>query len=206
MSVSTTVHLQRCLQRLAENDLLAQTELLTYVQKRLSDLTDRMFQQFRSLQFREQSEDLVQEAIIRLWKSLEEVGPITVDGFMRLAESQMRLALCDLARTYSGKNLGLDSAETVSSAGDHAVDPAAKPVIDDTANASDELACWSEFHHATDELPEPCHTVVDLLYYHELPQFEVASLMGISERQVQRHWNLARVKLSKKLDGLWPEV
>jgi RNA polymerase sigma-70 factor (ECF subfamily) len=68
----------------------------------------------------------------------------------------------------------------------------------------DDLACWSEFHEAADRLPEPERTAFDLLYYHELPQIEVAGLMHVSERQLRRYWQSARRELHRVLEGMLP--
>lgn len=203
MSDSTTVHLRRCLNRLADNDAAARTELVTYSQKRLADLANRMFQGFPSFRFREQSDDLLQESMLRLRNSLEEIRPITVLGFMGLAALQMRRVLCDLARNYSRKNFELDEFHAISSTGIRKDGVGEQSAIDDAKNAPDELACWWQFHQAADELSQPYRTAFDLLFYHELPRIDVAMIMGISVRQVQRYWNYARLKLSKKMTRLW---
>ena len=77
---------------------------------------------------------------------------------------------------------------------------------DDARNAPEELASWSEFHLVAGQLPEPHRTAFDLLFYHELPQAEVASQMSVSIRQVQRYWSEARLKLCQMLDGAFPEL
>jgi RNA polymerase sigma-70 factor (ECF subfamily) len=203
--VTTTVHLQQCLQRLDGQDSTARSELLGYARRRLAVLADRMFSRFPLLHSREGSDDLLQEAMFRLWKSLEEVGPTNVGEFMGLAALQMRRALRDLARRHFGRKDGFqvspDKVGALTGAG-WALDSAA----DDPALAPDELASWSEFHESADRLVGPEKTVFDLLYYHELPQTEVAALMNISERQVRRYWQSARLQLHELMQGEWPEL
>lgn len=208
---STTVQMQQCLQRLAAQDDAARSELLGYASRRLALLADRMFARFPMLHFREEVDDLLQEAIIRLWQSLDEVGPTTVAGFMGLAALQMRRALRDLARRHFGRNHGLSSVDSSSAVTNRPVTDAAGGSLstnptDDPAQSPDELACWSEFHAAADRLPEPDRTAFDLLYYHELPQSEVAELMNVSERQVRRYWQSARLELHRLMEGWWPEL
>jgi RNA polymerase sigma-70 factor (ECF subfamily) len=214
--VTTTIHMQQCLQRLAAHDASARSELLGYARRRLALLADRMFSRFPTLHSREHADDLCQEAMLRLWKSLEEVGPATVGEFMGLAALQMRRALRDLARRHFGRNNGSSRPQAESSIANWPVSN--RPVsvgdgeamlansIDDQAQSPDELACWSEFHEAADRLAEPDKTAFDLLYYHELPQTEVATLMNVSERQVRRYWQSARLELHRLMEGRWPEL
>jgi RNA polymerase sigma-70 factor (ECF subfamily) len=209
--VTTTVHMQHCLQRLAAQDVAARGDLLGYARRRLGLLADRMFARFPMLHYREDADDLCQEAIIRLWQSLEEVGPTTVAGFMGLAALQMRRALRDLARRHFGRKKGLSNSDRGSSVLNGAIingtgGSVLTNATDDQAQSPDELVCWSEFHAAADRLPEPDRTAFDLLYYHELPQAEVAVLMNVSERQVRRYWQSARLELHRLMEGWWPKL
>ena len=202
---TTTIRIRHCLERLNARDTAARTELLEHARQRLGLLAQRMFAKYPVLHDREQVEDVFQEAIVRLWKSLEEVGPTTVAGFMALAALQIRRALRDLARTHFGRKPVHESDKR-------------RPIINRAAGASfddraadgawapDELACWSEFHAAADRLPEPERTAFDLLYYHELPQAEVAEVMEVSERQVRRYWQSARRELNRIMDGSLPKL
>ena len=194
--ISTTIHVQRCLARLGTQDPSVGAELLEYARRRLTLLADRMFARFPVLHQHEEVEDVFQEAMLRLWQSLEEVGPTTVAGFMGLAALQIRRALVDLCRSHFGAR-----RPTVNGNDGHTFEH----LPGDDTWAPDDLACWSEFHEAADRLPEPERTVFDLLYYHELPQIEVAGLMQISERQVRRHWQSARRELYRVLEGAHPE-
>lgn len=206
MSISTTIHLERCLQRIGQHDESARAELLSFAGRRPKVLADRMFARFPQLYSFEQSDDLFQEAMIRLWQSLEEVFPTTVAGFMGLAAMQMRRALIDLARRHFGRNQPGELRTRRSRSVVHEGSTALLTQKDDRANAVEELLCWSDFHLAADRLPEPQRTAFDLLFYHELPQAEVAQLMHVSLRQVQRYWHSARLKLSDMMEGAWPDI
>lgn len=202
-NVRTTVRIERCLARLRTDDAAVRGELLEYARRRLELLAERMFTRFPRLHPHEETADLLQEAMLRLWRSLEEVGPTTVASFMGLAALQMRRALFDLARTHFGRERGGDQPNDrriVSANNGHSFErhPA------DSTWSPDELACWSEFHQAADALPEPERTAFDLLYYHELLQPEVAELMQVSERQVRRYWQSARRELHRVLEGMLP--
>jgi RNA polymerase sigma factor (sigma-70 family) len=202
----TTIRIQRCLLRLARQDAAARAELLEHARRRLTLLADRMFAKFPMLHRREEAEDVFQEAMVRLWQSLEEVGPTTVAGFMGLATLQMRRALRDLARRHFGRHKG-----TAEDPGRHrAVTGIQGLTFDDEPGDStwhpDALACWSEFHAAAERLPEPERTAFDLLYYHELSQTDVANLMQVSARQVRRYWQTARRELHRQLEGILPKI
>lgn len=202
---STTVRIRRCLERLGARDASARSELLEHARRRLSLLAARMFARFPLLHPRVQVDDLCQEAMLRLWTSLEEVGPTTVADFMGLAALQIRRSLRDLARNHFGRNPDTGAGWNPRPY----VDPARAGEVDDqlagNSWAPEELACWSEFHAAADRLPEPLRTAFDLLYYHELSQAEAAEVMQVSERQLRRYWQSARLELQQMLEGFLPE-
>jgi len=204
--IRTTLHIQRCLQRLGTQDEAARTELLGHARRRLQLLAERMFSQFRMLHRREEADDVLQEAMVRLWQSLAEVGPTTVAGFMGLAALQIRRALRDLARHHFGRRdeTGERSQPRQVVNGNHGHTFEDRP--GDSTWHPDELACWSEFHAAADGLPEPERTAFDLLYYHALPQADAAEIMQISERQVRRYWQSARRELHRRLEGFLPKM
>ena len=206
MSVSTTHHIERCLQRLQCDDPTVRTELLEFAQRRLKSLAERMFVRFPMLQYHVEADDLLQEAMLRLWKSVERVGPATVSEFMGLAALQFRRSLHDLARKHYGRQKSLRSNAINSLVETPAGDWMLADRADDIQNAPEELMAWSEFHDAAGALPEPERTVFDLLYYHELPQIEVAALMQITDRHVRRLWQSARKQVILKVDGNWPEL
>ncbi len=203
-AVQTTERIQRCLVRLAADDPDARGELLEYARRRLEVLADRMFAKYPRLHFREESEDVFQEAMMRLWQSLEEVGPTSVAGFMGLAALQMRRALSDLVRRHFGRQSGSNQPEMRRPGMNGAGMQVLEGVVADSTWGPEEIACWSEFHAAASRLPEPDRTAFDLLYYHELPQEEVAVAMQVSVRQVRRYWQSARLELHRSLEGLLP--
>jgi RNA polymerase sigma factor (sigma-70 family) len=206
VTISTTIHLERCLRRIGQHDESARAELLSFAGRRLKILADRMFTRIPQLYSLEQSDDLLQEAMIRLWQSLEEVYPTTVAAFMGLAATQMRRALIDLARRHFGRHQQGQLHQAIARAPLHERCTVLMKQKGDETNAVEELLSWSDFHAAADRLPEPQRTAFDLLFYHELPQAEVAEMMNVSIRQVQRYWNSARLKLFEMMEGAWPEL
>lgn len=202
---TTTVRLQQCLQRLAIQDAAARTELMEHAARRLAVLAKRMFARVPALRHREDSEDAFQQAMLRLWESLEQVEPGTVAEFMSLAARQMRGALCDLARGHTElKETAERSQADVAAIREQGF--VFNKQLADSTWAPDDLACWSEFHAAADRLREPERTAFDLLYYHALSQVEVADLMQVSERQVRRYWQSSREKLARTLEEWLPST
>lgn len=200
------MHLQRCLISLENRDPGARAELLGFAHRRLRLLAQRMFHRFPKLYSHEQSDDLFQEAMLRLWTSLEKIGPTTVAQFMGLATLQMQRALCDLARRHFGRTNALSVRDAQSRGSTLAGMAVAEVAIEDLANAPDELVCWSEFHAAAGRLAEPYRTAFALSFYHGLSQPEVAEVMNVSVRQVQRYCSAARLKLARMMEGTWPEL
>lgn len=203
MSVTTTIFMQQCLQRLQVGDRTVREELMWYAHRRLKLLANRMFVRFPRLECVEEADDLLQEGMLRLWKSLDEVKPDTVAGFMGLAALHMRWSLRDLARKHFRRSNG-NSVKT----------EARRPLneiqagfsVEEQGNSPDDMMSWSEFHEAADTLPLPERTCFDLVYYHGLPKHEVAAVMSISTRQVARYWQSARREILKTMDGFWPDL
>lgn len=195
----TTIVVENCLQRLREGDLQARDELVARISRRLLTLAERMLQDYPRVARWEQVEDLFQQAAIRLHQSLAKTIPTSVEGFLGLAALQLRRELCDMTRHYYGAN----------GHGTHQVPSGHKltPFLDvaecqEAGNSSldpEKLARWTEFHAVVETLPEEERQVVDLLWYHELSQVEAAKLMQVSERQLRRYWQSARLMLQKRL-------
>ena len=206
MTGSTTALMQQCLRRLRMEEASARAELLGFARRRLKELADQMFAQFPRLHSREQDDDLFQEAMMRLWKSLDAVGPATVPEFMGLAALQMRRALIDLTRHHFGRNNGGKRDQAESQLVNLPTQLRIVDQIDDWNETPETLMMWAEFHQAADGLPEPERTAFDLLFYGELPQPEVAELMGVTDRQIRRYWLSARRMVGRQLDGFGQDI
>lgn len=193
------VSLQHCLDRLKRGDAEARDELIAKVSGRLTMLTARMLREYPGVARWEQADDVFQQAIIRLYRSLADFVPSTAEDFLRLASLQLRRELIDLARHYFGPE-GLGANHASSAAG--SVDSnGGAPGRDPGGSSSnpEKLAVWTEFHAAIERLPEMEQKVFDLLWYHELDQAAAAELLHVSERQVRRYWQSARLKLQHHL-------
>src|SRR5262249_18562388 len=138
-----------------------------------------MFQDFRRLHRYEDTDDVLQNALLRLLRALRDTPPESVPQFFRLAALQIRRELLDLARRYRSRNsppVGEEEPATTTLEPDH-------------------LARWTEFHEGAGRLPEEERAVFDLLWYQELPQAEAAALLEISVPTLKRRWLAARLQL-----------
>src|SRR5947209_5001630 len=102
--MNSTSHrvLQRCLDDLNGGDDRARERLLTHALDRLEGLAGRMLQEFPGVARWEQPEDVLQNALLRLWKALEGRAVPAVRDFFGLAAEIIRRELIDLARRHLG--------------------------------------------------------------------------------------------------------
>jgi RNA polymerase sigma-70 factor (ECF subfamily) len=206
----STTWLQGCLDRLRAGDDSAREQLLTRACDRLGRLARKMLRADPRVGRWEDTDDVRQNAMLRLYRALAEVRPATPRDFFRLAALHIRRELIDLARRHYGPAGAGRHHESLPAAPS---DRTAAPVNPEPADASHDpqrLAHWSEFHAAVERLPDEEREAFDLLWYHDLSQAEAAALLGVSERTLQRRWRSARRLLAGVLpverpDGGEPE-
>jgi RNA polymerase sigma-70 factor (ECF subfamily) len=194
-----TTQLRRWADRIRAGDRSASEEMLRAVHARLERLARKMLRRFPAVGRWEESDDLLQNAVLRLLRALEEVTPTSVRNFFGLAAEQMRRELLDLARRYRSRRVcGPSHAADLAGAalGFSAPDPPAS--VEDP----DELDKWCAFHERVEGLPSDQREVVGLIYYHGWTQAEVAEHLGLSKRTVQRHWAAALLTLHELLKDL----
>jgi RNA polymerase sigma factor (sigma-70 family) len=200
-----TVRIQGWIDRLQQGDESARNELINLACERLTRLTRKMLKGYPRVKRWEETGDVVQNAAIRLYRSLGEVKPATVVDFFRLAALNIRRELLDLAKHYYGpRGLGAKHA-TIGNQADSDSSPrlgADKPAsIGDDPNR---LAAWAEFHRQIEHLPDEEREVFDLLWYQGLSQAEAAGVLQVSERTIKRRWQAARHALSEAMHGELP--
>jgi RNA polymerase sigma-70 factor (ECF subfamily) len=193
-----STQIQGCIDRLRAGDATARDALLTHASERLTRLTRKMLRDFPGVHRWEQTDDVLQNAVLRLCRAFGEVQPASVADFFRLAATQVRRELLDLARRYSGAHrggvAGLGSMPSAVQGGGPS----------DTTYDPDRLAAWTDFHRAVEKLPPEERETFDLLFYQGLSQAEVAGVLEISERTIKRRWQSARLRLAQSLGGRMP--
>lgn len=199
-----TTLIQGWIDRLRAGDDSARAALLDCACERLVRLAPKMLRDYPGVGRWEQTDDVLQNALIRLDRALRAVTLPTARDFFRLAAAQVRRELIDLARRYSGP--AGPSALRARRAGDGELSGspigAAEPT--DTTHDPGRLAGWTELHRRIEGLPDADREVFDLLWYQGLTQAEAAAVLGLSERQVNRRWIAARLELNNALGGQIP--
>jgi RNA polymerase sigma factor (sigma-70 family) len=204
MADNRTVHLQACLGRLHGGEEAARRELLEGACERLTQLTRTMLQDYRRLKRWEDTEDVLQSALVRLCRALQEVTPPSLRDFYRLATLQIRRELIDLSRHYYGpQGPGRLHASNIEEQDVHESHP---PVYEqaDSADSPVRLAVWSEFHRQVETLPDEEREVFDLVWYQGLPHTEAAAVLNVSARTAKRRWQSACLKLHGAMRGELP--
>lgn len=202
MSESSTIPLQRCLDRLRAGDVTARDEVLEWAAERLQRLTRKMLNDFPGVRRWEETGDVLQNAMLRLCRALSAVSPATPRDFFRLAALQIRRELIDLSRYYYGpEGTGANHASAAETP-----DPATPVDRAELTWESSRLAEWTDFHEQAGSLPDDEREVFDLIWYQGLPQEEAAAVVGVSLKTIARRWRAARLKLHEALGGRLPGV
>jgi RNA polymerase sigma-70 factor (ECF subfamily) len=193
MSDSTpqTTQMLLWLHQMQAGDDAARDKVLRHVHGRLQRLTRKMLQDYPGVKRLEQTDDVLHNALLRLLRALAQVRPACMREFFGLATLQIRRELLDLAKHYYGPQG--EGAHRARLPGDSR-EPAMPDRPDFSADPS-RLAEWCEVHQQIDRLPPEEREVFSLLYYQGLTQLEVAAILKISRRTVQRHWQQALLKI-----------
>jgi RNA polymerase sigma-70 factor (ECF subfamily) len=199
-SAGHTARLQFWLDRVREGDRRAHNELLAHAGERLRLLTRKMLAGFPHLRRWEQTDDVLQNATLRLHRSLAEVSPESPRHFYNLAALQVRRELLDLCKHHFGpQGPGARHHTEGSRPADEGTGPLARRA--DEADEPASLEGWSRFHEQVEALPEEEREVFNLLWYEGLPQEQAAAVLGVGLRTVKRRWQKARLLLYEALHG-----
>jgi RNA polymerase sigma factor (sigma-70 family) len=184
----TTVRLEACVDRLEAGDAAARDDLITFACNRMEQIARRMLKRFPNVRRWDETGDVVQNAAIRLYRSLAKVTPRDAKGFLGLAAVQIRRELIDLARKYAGPESHAANCET----NFHRLDGEYRAKVDDAADLAEtkeQLARWSALHEAAEKLPPEEKELFDLVWYMGLDQQEAANMLGCSVRTIKRRWD-----------------
>jgi RNA polymerase sigma factor (sigma-70 family) len=182
------------------DDVAARDALIRHSAMRLEALTRRMLRRHPRLRRWEQTEDVFQNALVRLNRALQALKPETARQYYALATTQIRRELIDLARHYRGP-AGLDEKYKTGYHFDGGkTDPHTGRVRRSRQEPVD-LEEWAEFHKAVERLPDTERETFQILWYNGMTQRQAAEVLGVSERTVKNRWRNAKLQLRQLLQA-----
>jgi RNA polymerase sigma-70 factor (ECF subfamily) len=189
LMTATTTTLQKLLDEAALQQDDVHAELLLRACERLRVLARRKLLGFPALRRWIETDDVLQQAMLRLHRALRQVRPATVAEFFGLAGLQVRRELHDLHRQHfgahgTGANHHTDGESSLLQIANHAEMPVG----------------WDRFHELVEALPEEERAVVDYMFINDLTQEETAQILGVSLRTVKRWWQAARIRLQSAIE------
>lgn len=192
-----------------EDPLKVRNARLEFAQERLQKLTRAMLAGYPKLRRWEQTDDVLQKALLRLNRALSEVEVDSLSHFLNLAALQIRRELVDLARYYYGQyGLGANhhtDGKPADEAGGALHRTSAGPEGACAASNGSrvdgpgDLEDWELFHAAVQELPLEEREVFDLVYYQGLKQHVAAELLQLPLRTFKRRLQQAKIHLQSRL-------
>lgn len=192
------------LKDLAAGDDSARGKILEVCDARLRELSHRLLGKFAKVRRWDNTDDVAQNAALRLYRALGQTIPDSPRGLMGLLAVQIQRELLDLARKHAGP------MSYAANHGTNVHDPGGQPEVFYIDAAQDDpdsdevipIERWEAFHAAVEALPEDLREVFRLVWYLGLDQQAAAETLGVSLRTLERRWHEAREKIREKLSGL----
>jgi RNA polymerase sigma-70 factor (ECF subfamily) len=191
--------IENCLGQLASGDDSARRVVIELASERLYRLTRAMFHQFPALRNWEETPDIHQRAMLKLYQALGDVRPENPRQLFNLAALQVKRILLDLARHYSPPPDGGQRHPVPASQSADADAIIQNKPMDESLQPGN-LDHWTMFHEKISGLPDAEREVTMLLFYDGLGQSEVAELMQVSIRTVKRLWQSAKMLLRQSME------
>lgn len=193
--MGNTTEIRTLLERLKAGEDSVREELIRHSCEQLRIRASQMLRNDRLGRW-EQTDDVLQEALVQLHKALREVHPESVPKFFGLAALQIRRTLIDLARRHFGP-LGQGKHHHTDGHGAAADDAGGS--LDRQAKEPADLEDWTRFHEAVQALPDSERAVFDMIWYQGLTHADAASLLDVDERTIRRRWLSIRSKFMTSL-------
>lgn len=197
-SEMTMAQVQRLLDDLRLGNRQAVAALMQVSQARLQQLARRILADIPPMRGWEETDDLLQNASVRLWRALASHSPATPLDFFRLAAAVTRRELIDLSRRYFGPQ-GRAKSQPFSALESSTNDHGPLAFQADDTNDPAKLSRWADFHEYVEQLEDDERALFDLLWYEDLSLEEAAEALKTSARTVRRRWREARLRLHRDL-------
>jgi RNA polymerase sigma-70 factor (ECF subfamily) len=181
----------------------AREAVVTAAAERIRAVSSRMLRSFPSVRRWDDTDDVAQNAALRLYRALAATVPETPEHLVNMVALQVRRELIDLVRKHRGPLSFATNHDTnaVHIGGevrlhvDCTSDPAAVPTTIDR---------WAAFHEAVAALPPEEREVFDLAWFVGADQAAAAKHLGCSVRTVKRRWDSAKQRLRVACDDCSP--
>lgn len=159
-------------------------------------MAHRMLGSYDRNKLDEETNGLVAEAYLRLNRSLTDLQPETVRQFFGLAALQMRRHLLDILRAIHGRGEGKRPKITSINPGG-SQDSALPIAFPDARN----VPVWTSIDvlESLDKLDDRQRERLVMQHWYGFTHQEIASLMGVSTKTIQRFSNLAFIQLNSIL-------
>src|SRR3954447_8079776 len=194
--MAQTGEAQDLLERHRAGDLSARDGLIGLAQGRFVALARALLRRQPHVRRWQETDDLLQAALVRLHRSLARVQPESIRHFDNLAATQIRRELIDLARSYHGPE-GIGANHHTDG-----IDPGGRLArVADESGHPETLEGWASFHEAVGRLPEEERTIMELLWYRGLTHAQAAEALGVATKTIQRRWASARLMIRDALRG-----
>jgi RNA polymerase sigma factor (sigma-70 family) len=196
-----TTRLNELLDRWNAGDSSAIDDIIMHSQERLRRMASRMLADKPHVGRWSQTDDVLQNALVRLHRSLKDVKPDSKRAFNGLAAQQMRRELCDMARSLYGP-LG-HGRHHETDAGQASPDENERPKYVAVAAETDSIDSFDmvAFHESVDRLDAEEKEVFELIFYQGMTQVEVAHLLDVSDRTIKRRFRAAKLSLNSLLNS-----
>lgn len=194
--------LAECLARLAAGDRAARDDVIALCGDRLRAIAHRMLGRFPAVRREADTDDVVQNASLRLHRALGDLAAAgeSPRSLVALATTLVRRELLDLARRQTGPESWAANHDT-----NAMPDAPGRLRVDEAGAPQEGFDRWEAFHAAIDGLPAEEREVVHLAWYLGADQRTIAALVGCSTRTVKARWRSARGRIAAALDGERPE-
>ena len=199
-ATNSTIAVRHWLDRHKVGDDSARRELLEISMRRLRLLARKILSDIPSVRQFEDTDDVLQNSALRLWKCLQDHQPESAIDYFRLAACLIRRELIDLSRHHFGHRAAKGTIKTgLSSIGESANQVSRHFLMNDDTSDPQKLSQWTEFHEYVENLPQEDRSLFDLLWYQGLTMEQSSELLGIPLRTLGRRWKMARIRLYRDL-------
>jgi len=203
----TMTEVDGLLAQLAAGNMAARDRLFARLNDRVCRIARQMLHgRFSQIEQYEQTDDIVQEAYLRLlqkWDSVTAPAPgavaLCADEYLTRTATLLRDVLVELARKHLGRITLKPRKVSLHASGPGGVGLGHDPESETHDPAK--LVLFIEFYEAMRDLPPDLRQVVDWHWCHEFSHRQVAQRLGIAEKTSEKRWQKARLQLAKRFNG-----